>query len=107
MRSISGPEIFPTYRWICIGEHLHSRWLPKYPHGHRSVAKMPLGAKDSPAKAMREKPATSTRFPDCFRNASERQEETIISNTKRSRGASGGICAHIQGLGSRRGSAAD
>ena len=34
MRSIRGPEIFPTYRCICIGEHLHSRDEPKYPHGH-------------------------------------------------------------------------
>ena len=34
MRSINGPDILPTYLWICIPEHLHSRPEPKYPQGH-------------------------------------------------------------------------
>jgi hypothetical protein len=35
MRSSSGPEIFDTYRWICIGEQWHSRvGSPKKPQGY-------------------------------------------------------------------------
>src|SRR6266571_3574207 len=42
MRSSNGPDILETYRWICIGEHLHSRvGSLKNPQGHGGVAFLP------------------------------------------------------------------
>src|SRR5437870_11890213 len=42
MRSSNGPDIFETYRWIWIGEHLHSPvGSLKKPQGHPRVAFLP------------------------------------------------------------------
>src|SRR5437867_1876437 len=42
MRSSNGPEIFDTYRCICIGERLHSRvGSLKNPQGHGFIALLP------------------------------------------------------------------
>src|SRR5262245_22866167 len=39
IRSSRGPDIFETYRWICIGEHLQSRvGSLKKPHGQGFIA---------------------------------------------------------------------
>ena len=44
IRSVSGPDNFPWYFWICLGVHLHGLrwfrwcWLPRLPHGQLFIA---------------------------------------------------------------------